>query len=132
MKPEDEAVVKELHYDGKDMSIALEHPVVAHVAAEMARLFKEGGGVNYVALTMTDNTDDTAYTVTIQPQEGKPVYQVNAELLEHIKGLLDGIENVRRALEASGALNLQTTVCLDVLLDQCEKLKAAYPAVTEE
>jgi hypothetical protein len=89
MDKTDEANIEEIHYKDGKLSIAVEHPMVVKMASEFARLFKEAGGVNYVAMTMVDRTDDDkAYTVTIQPQDGKPVFEVNADLRNMLEELL--------------------------------------------
>ena len=123
-----EPVIAEMHYKDGHMEIALEHPTVACIAYEMARLFKEGGGINYVAMTMVDKEDDTAYTVTIQPENGKPVFQVNAELMVAMKSLVEASEALMNDIDDwDGPGNIHVSSGMDKVKEIVGIIREKHP-----
>lgn len=84
-------------YENGETNMAMKHPVVATIAAEMARYFIEEHGINYVQARMFDGESQRTYVLTVSLDE-KPL---PSDIVTAYRTVLQSIAKARTAKEAS-------------------------------
>jgi hypothetical protein len=120
-----DAVIEEMHYKDGNVQLILEHPLVAHMAFEFARLFKEAGGVNYVSFNMQDKTDNTVYNVCIRPETGKPMQVVNSGLRRALRELLEA--SMELAAKVATTQYSECERVIHKITDIADRVREEYP-----
>lgn len=70
-----EPILESFHYEGGKANLLLSHPVVAHIAADMATMFDETGGLNYATFEVLHKPTNRGFVFTIQLKTGLTPHQ---------------------------------------------------------
>lgn len=74
------ARISELHLKDDTLTVTVEHPQAVDIAAALVELFRDIGGVNYVAMRFLDPATLDAYECVIQKIGKRTPAQVNDDL----------------------------------------------------
>ena len=69
-----------IHYEHGQANVVMQHPAIVYLAQEMAGLFDEAGGVNYVEAIVRHEPLDRTFILTLQNKDGLTPHQLRQQI----------------------------------------------------